>query len=520
MATEAFINGQATAAPPSRRQVFISYSHEPPENAAFVRNLAGRLTVAGFSVWLDEEQIAGGDNFHQEILAAARESEVAVFVATQRWAERPWTQHEVDLFGERLAHKDGVRLVVLAREQVDTSDLGPYLARLHRVDWPDDEAEPDARFWQVYCGIAVVRPGPRDRWAENGRAIAEGVTTPRLVAGVAAPTPTPKPSVRSPKTDAETKLPCEGRPVDIVPGEDGIFVVTDLDEWVGISPNGVLPPVPRLSNPTAYLGDSGEGLLVATCDQMLARFGDGAWEFRRLPSPALSLCAGADGVYIGTAAGTILHLDHGRIEPLCQLRDPVIALAAAGEDGLLIVGAQGLFGKVSLAKESRGALTWLDGGLLGRPLGVFPAAESEQVGIVGATRFGVIDPATGSVTACPTTIEQGIRAVTFLGPQRWPYAVLTDANELHLVSAALDGLKVAPLPPGAVAKGCCGIVGRGLAAAWTQEGRLYRMTAMDQPPECLVDGKVALAAPMIARPAIAAILWDEAGGAALRMIEG
>src|SRR4051794_7887274 len=108
----------AATAPPSGKQVFISYSHEPKENAAFVRNLAGRLTVAGFSVWLDEEQITGGDTFEDEILAAARASEAAIFIVTERWAKRPWTRHEVQLFGERVEDNDGVRLVVLTREKI------------------------------------------------------------------------------------------------------------------------------------------------------------------------------------------------------------------------------------------------------------------------------------------------------------------------------------------------------------------------------------------------------------------
>src|SRR5277367_3305169 len=115
---------QAVAPPPSRKQIFLSYSREPRENVVFVRNLKGRLTVAGFSIWLDEEQITGGDEFQEEILAAAKQSEVAIFVVNERWMHRDWTRFEVDVFGERAARKDGVRLIVLARERIDYTHLG------------------------------------------------------------------------------------------------------------------------------------------------------------------------------------------------------------------------------------------------------------------------------------------------------------------------------------------------------------------------------------------------------------
>src|SRR6185503_16986038 len=41
-------------------QVFISYSHEPPENAEFVRELADQLRRVNLRVWLDEERVSAG----------------------------------------------------------------------------------------------------------------------------------------------------------------------------------------------------------------------------------------------------------------------------------------------------------------------------------------------------------------------------------------------------------------------------------------------------------------------------
>jgi len=251
---------------------------------------------------------------------------------------------------------------------------------------------------------------------------------------------------------------------------------------------------------------------------MVARLGREGWEYRQLPSPALALCEGSDGLYAGTATGAILRLCEDRAEPLCQLREPIIALAAV-DDTFVALGAQGLLGRVSLAKASRGALTWLESGSVGRAIAFFPADDSDCVGLVGATRFGVIDLVSGRVTACPETWEQGIRNIVFLGPQRWPYGVLTDCGEMLLVSSSLDSVRPAPLPAGAVVRGCCGTLGNGLAVAWTREGRLYRITSVDRPCECIVDGEVVLAAPIIGRSAIAAILWDKARVASLALVD-
>ena len=490
----------------SQKQIFISYSHLPAENADFVRNLAGRLAVAGFSVWLDEQELYPGQPFGQGITDAANLSEVAIFVATQRWAERDWTMHEVRLFGERA---DAPSLVVIDREEVNTGQLGPYLAGLHRVHWPEPDDEPDARFWEVYCGIVRKAPGPRADWAERGRAVAPD--------GASRTGAEPRSPARRPPRGADgLRLPCEGKPIDCFVGEDWTFLVTGLDEWVGIRGDEFHAPVPRLSSYIACMIADGDMPLVGMCDPMIARLQGGSWEYQHLSAPALSFCAGPDGEYAGTAAGAIIQLDGSGSQQLCQLRDPVIGLASY-EGGLVALGAQGMFGRLPL---SAGAdLQWLESGSVGRPVGFFRTAETDLVGIFGLTRLGAVNPATKAVIDCPCVFEQGIQDVGFLGPQRWPYAVLTDHGEVVLVDAALANAKIVQLPAGAVAIGCCGTGGRGVAAVWTQEGALYLIASPDLPAECVADGGVALAYPTTGeRRGLAAVLWDEARGASLKMV--
>ena len=503
------------AATSSQKQIFMSYSHHPPENADFVRNLAGRLSVAGFFVWLDEEVLPSGAPYEQEIPKAVDNSEVGIFIATERWVERPWTRQEVRLFGER---RDDPRLVVIEREVIDTKKLGPYLAGLHRISWPVDDSEPDARFWEVYCGIMRQPPGPRASWPERGRSIVADSAAP----DGAAPRPPPPPAASPRPSDGSSgalSLACAGRPIRALIGDAWTFVVTDLDEWVGIGPDGLHPPVPRLSGHIAAILADDDMPLVGMCEPMIARLRDGEWDYQRLSAPAFSLCAGPGADYAGTAAGTIVRLDRDGPKPLHRLQEPIIALAAHG-GGLTALGAQGMFGRLpATPAASAGAtrLQWLESGAIQRPVGFFPAVETGRLGLFGTTRLALIDPATGTVADCPLVVEHGIRRVEFLGPQRWPYAVLTDDGDVILVDASLTRSKTVALPEGAQAAGCCGLDGKGaIAAIWTRAGGLYRVKATDSPAECLISENVVLAysAPTGGR-GLAAVTWSANGGAGL-----
>src|SRR5580704_4557393 len=106
-----------------KRRIFISYSHEPKENAEFVRSLARQLSKAGFEVWLDEERIAAGEDIEAQIKSAIEAADVGLFVVTSRWLkrDRDWIRHEATLFGQR----PGTRRLVLLREPAGDGDLGP-----------------------------------------------------------------------------------------------------------------------------------------------------------------------------------------------------------------------------------------------------------------------------------------------------------------------------------------------------------------------------------------------------------
>jgi len=494
----------------TRRQVFISYSHEPPENAEFVRNLAGRLRLAGFVVWLDEEQIPGAAHIERALRKAVGESEIGLFVVTSRWIDREWTQYEVKLFAMR---EDSRRLVVL-REDVDLGDLGPHLISVKNVRWAPDDKALDARFWEIYCGINNLPPGPRERWEQEGRRVASSHTNPETVAP-----PTPAAEAEQPglRPRQRISLPCTGRPVASVVGDKWTFIVTDHEEWLGIAPDGKLhPTLTRLSDHSTAAFSSNQELLVGMYEPMVVRLRNGHWEY--LPQEASVLCFGTspDGDMAGNAAGGLQMIDAAPPVAAVRIRDPIVALASY-DGGLIVLGSRGKFGRVSWPLTSKDALAWINTDALGRPVGFFGAVEYNRVGVYSATRLGVLDPLSERLELCEQTFEQGIREVVFLGARSRPYAVLTDAGRLMLVDAGLNNARAVQLPRETCVVGCCQAEMSGKFHAWTHDGELYAIS--DRGVQSVAADGVALAYyPDPSVKALHVVRWQAETGASVEWL--
>lgn len=494
----------------TRRRVFISYSHEPPENAEFVRDLAGRLRLADFDVWLDEERIPGAAHIEHELRKAIRESEIGLFIVTSRWVEREWTQFEVKLFGLR---EDSRRLVII-REEVDLGNLGPHLIGLKNVRWQPGDNGRDARFWEIYCGINNLPPGPRELWEQEGRRVASRHTSAATAAPDAAPEPEP---TSGPGPRGRVSLPCTGRPIASVVGERWSFVVTDQEEWVGVAPDGRLYPVlPRLSAHSAAAFSADQELLVGLYEPMVARLHGERWEY--LPQEAPVLCFGSTpkGDVAGTAAGGLVLIDESPPAPFMRIRDPVAALATF-DGGLVVLGSRGRFGRVLWPVEGKDALAWVNTDDLGRPVGLFGAVQYNHVGVYSATRLGILDAMTGRLDVCEQAVAQGIRDVVFLGARSRPYAVLTDVGGMLLADATLSNLRSLRLPHEAYVSGCCPAESANRFHAWTYDGELLTIT--DEAVEATAtDGVVLAYYPSPSTKALHVIRWRPETGASLERL--
>jgi hypothetical protein len=497
--------------------VFISYSHEPPENAEFVRDLAGWLKMAGnFEVWLDEEEIPAAAQIELEIKKAIEESEVGLFIVTSRWMEREWTQHEVRLFARRA---DSRRLVV-SREEVDLGDLGPHLSGLKVVTWAAGDDDRDARHWEIYCGITNTKPGPREQWAQKARSLSGG---PWNLDGSVPPGDIVVPA-HSPKTKTgfrsgeRLSLPCTGQPVACVVGERWTFIVTDQKEWVGITPEGELhPALTRLSDHANAAFSANHELLVGICEPMVVRLRGQRWEY--LPQEAPVLCFGnsAEGDIAGTTAGGLVVLNASSPVPAFRIRDPVAALASF-DGGLVVLGSRGIFGRLSWPIEREEALTWINTDKLGRPVGLFRTVEYDHVGVYSATRIGVLDPSEGNINVCDHPIKEGIREVVFLGARSKPYAVLTDEGGLMLLDAGLGSVRSIRFPRNSFVLGCCNPSLQGEIHAWTSEGELYSISTGGSVEEIAGDGVALAYRPHSLTGALHVVRWNPETGASVERL--
>lgn len=446
----------------ARQQVFISYSREPAENSEFVRDLAGWLSQIRFFVWLDEEQIPAASSIQAEIRKAINESDVGIFVITSRWVKREWTQYEVILFGGR---KNSRRLGIL-REDIDLGDLGPYLSGLNFVNWSKEDDERYAHYWEIYCGITNTPPGRKSEWANKARSLTGDFRDEN--------TSKPLPDFKLPQ--GQQPLPFTGCPIRLVKGEKWTFVITDREEWLGISAEGELhSEMNRLGDYTNVTFGANQELLVGKYEPMIVRLREKHWEYLPQRAPVLCFTVHQEQNFAGTAAGTVILIDDALSVNILQIRDPVIALASF-ESGLAVLGSRGLLGYISTPFSHENTLKWINSDKLGRVVGLFDSVDYDQVGFYSQTMIAVADPVREELIICQYQFKEGIREVIFLGAQTNPYAVLTDAGNLFIVDAGLSSVQPVRFPRLSHVIGCCPSPPRDLLV-WTSEGSLYAISS-------------------------------------------
>jgi hypothetical protein len=455
-----------------KQQIFLSYSHDPPENATFARELAGHLRSVGFEVWLDEEKLTAGADFELQIRAAINASMHALFVVTRRWLERDWTRTELKLFSER--PRETHRRVAVRREEIDILRFQPELQHLQVVSWLPDEREPDARFWEVYCGLSNLPPGPRDRWAEQGRAqLAKGERrVPMSAGGELRP--------RSPLEPDPSWLPCASRPALALPARERTYLLTDDGECCLVDDATLEGTrLPALEGWSSAVVDSEDVLIVGLYGEMTATLKDDDWVYRSSDSAVLSMAATPDGIVIGGADGSVVVRNHrGDALGAVSIGEPVVELCACGQ------GAVALGGRGALVR-----LDWPDdGGLTSEPIsapknlgpmvGLFPVAHPGRFGAYSPDRLATFDAATGRASVCDRAFPDGIGQVAALarGGKRLNYAVLTDAGAVWQVEVDFKEARAVTLPgePQEVV-GICP-AGAGGLLAWTSSGNLFAVS--------------------------------------------
>lgn len=107
--------------------VFISYSGA---DADFARRLNNALQQQRKRTWFDQENIASGADFHQEIRQGIEKSNYFLFVLSPRSVQSPYCADEVEY-----AVKLNKRVVTILYRPVDVADLHPDLAKVQWIDF-------------------------------------------------------------------------------------------------------------------------------------------------------------------------------------------------------------------------------------------------------------------------------------------------------------------------------------------------------------------------------------------------
>ncbi len=422
---------------PRKPRVFLSYSRDPSEDVQFAMDLAERLRFVGFEVWSDDESEGPGAARGSAAREAIESARHAVFIVTKAWLERPGSRAEIELASGHAAETR--RRLAVRREPLDERPLATLLEGLPSVEWPPEDPEPDARFWEVYCGLTRTPPGNRRLWAESGR---------QLLAGRS---PGPLEAAGEQETGSLSSLKCSSRPVLARSARDWTLVLTDSGACFKISRGAPhrLEPLPDLDGCSAVAVDKAGNLFVGLYDGMLATPRDGEWAYHSAQAPVLCLCASPWGLAIGDAAGNVVFREPpAPAVARALVSEPVVELRAF-DDGLVALGARGAIWIIGPPQDGTVAVAPVaPNDAIGRPVGLFDTGSRSRAGVFSADRIAVIGRGARTLSVGIRRFPEGIQQVVPFGAGSAgsgdaPLGLLTDAGFLWVVESDLK--RVAPI---------------------------------------------------------------------------
>jgi WD40 repeat protein len=146
---EEFIEESLRQPPASSLDVFISYSRADSD---FARKLNDTLQIQGKTTWFDQESIASGSDFQQEIYRGIKACDNFLFILSPRSVNSPYCADEVEY-----AASLNKRFVTLLHREVNPSDLHPELAKVQWIDFNHNERDFNANFNQLVRTLDIDR---------------------------------------------------------------------------------------------------------------------------------------------------------------------------------------------------------------------------------------------------------------------------------------------------------------------------------------------------------------------------
>ncbi|HEY9606254.1 MAG TPA: TIR domain-containing protein [Allocoleopsis sp.] len=138
---EEFITESLRQPPASSLDVFVSYSRADSD---FARKLNDSLQIQGKTTWFDQESIASGSDFQQEIYRGIKACDNFLFILSPRSVNSPYCKDEVEY-----AASLNKRFVTVLHREINSSDLHPELAKVQWIDFNQNERDFNANFNQL-----------------------------------------------------------------------------------------------------------------------------------------------------------------------------------------------------------------------------------------------------------------------------------------------------------------------------------------------------------------------------------
>ncbi|MEQ8970221.1 MAG: TIR domain-containing protein [Coleofasciculus sp. C1-SOL-03] len=158
---EEYITESLRQPPLESLDVFISYSRADSDLA---RKLNDALQMQGKTTWFDQESIASGSDFQQEIQLGIKACDNFLFILSPRSIKSPYCAAEVEY-----AASLNKRFVTVLHQPVDSADLHPELAKIQWIDFNQNQREFNANFNQLVRALDTDREHVRlhSKWSQR-----------------------------------------------------------------------------------------------------------------------------------------------------------------------------------------------------------------------------------------------------------------------------------------------------------------------------------------------------------------
>ncbi len=116
------------------KKIFLSYAGPDQEQ---VKDLYQFLKDAGFTPWMDKENLLGGQNWQHIIDKAMRDSDFVVICLSPRAVERNFLKREIRIAFYLAKEKFGMDDIFIIPVRLEEFDVKKVEGRLSRYQWID-----------------------------------------------------------------------------------------------------------------------------------------------------------------------------------------------------------------------------------------------------------------------------------------------------------------------------------------------------------------------------------------------